>query len=453
MAILNRKNASIPGSDVHPVDRVLPLPKLGLFGLQHLLVMYASTVTVPVVVAAGLGLPQQDLIYLVAADLMLCGLGTLLQSLGIWNVGVKLPMVIGASYTGIAPMLVIGQGSDIQTMYGAILVAGLFTIAVAPLVSRLMRYFPPVVIGTAIVLIGIQLVPAGGKMIAGSKPDAPDFASVSFLLLALATATAILVCYRFLPRAVRPVSVLLGIVVGVAVAAVAGMVDTSPLGTGALVAVPDLMHFGVPRFDLVACLSLVLIQIILIVELAGQVTAAGEVVGKPVPDADLAKAVRADGVITAVGGGLVQSFMYVTFAQNVGILSITKVFSRFVTAAAGVLLLALSFFPVMGQVVAMVPRPVLGAAAVIMFGTIIVVGMQILAKVDFSQTSNLVIVAAGLGIGLLPTTINGFYGQVPDQLRPILGSGVAAGLFAAVLLNLLFHHVPQRRKRGADTTG
>lgn len=160
------------GPAPNPVDEVPSAWKLLVYGLQHLLVMYASTITVPVVVASALDLSQQDLVYLVTADLLLCGFGTLLQSLGIWRVGVRLPMVIGASYTGIAPMLIIGQGSGLQTMYGAVLVVGLATIAVAPLVGKMMRFFPPVVIGTTILLIGIQLIPAGAKMIVGTDPDA-----------------------------------------------------------------------------------------------------------------------------------------------------------------------------------------------------------------------------------------------------------------------------------------
>lgn len=431
-------------SAVHPVDARLPVHRLAVYGLQHLLVMYASTVTVPVVVAAGLGLSQSDLIYLVTVDLLLCGVGTLLQSVGVWKIGVRMPMVIGASYTGIAPMLVIGQGSDIQTMYGAVLVVGLATIVMAPLVSRTMRLFPPVVIGTGILLIGIQLIPAGGKMIVGTDPRNPDFGNPAHLLLALGTAAAIALCYRLLPAGLRPVSVLIGMIVGVIAAAATGSIDLSAVGSGSWMSLPDLLHFGAPRFDLVACLSLAVIQMVLVVELVGQVKAVGAVVGKDVPESALASAVRADGVVTALGGGVFQSFMYVTFAQNVGILSITKVVSRWVTATTGLMLLVLSLFPFMGQIVSSIPRPVLGAAAVIMFGTIAVVGIRILAAVDFTVTSNLVITASSLGVALLPATIPGFYSAVPTAVQQILGSGVAVGILVAVLLNLLFHHLPTR---------
>lgn len=422
----------------HPVDAVPSPLRLFFFGLQHLLVMYASTVTVPVVVASALDLSQADLIYLVTADLLLCGFGTILQSLGIWKVGVGLPMVIGASYTGIAPMLIIGQGSGLQTMYGAVLTVGLATIAVAPLVSRLMRFFPPVVIGTTILLIGIQLIAAGGKMIVGTDPEAADFASPSAIGLAAATALAILLCYRFLPPVLRPVAVLTGMVCGVAIAAITGALSFSGVGDGPLVSFPDLLHFGAPRFDPLAICSLAIIQIVLIVELAGQVNAVGDVVGKEVAPQRLAAAVRADGVVTALGGGVFQSFMYVTFAQNVGILTLTSVFSRYVAAATGIMLMGLAFFPIVGEVVAAIPRPVLGAAAVVMFGTIAVVGIRILGQVDFTDNAYVIITAAALGVALLPTTISGFHGQFPAAAKQLLSSGVATGICVAVLLNIAF---------------
>lgn len=430
-------DGGVPGPN--PVDEVPSAWKLLVYGLQHLLVMYASTITVPVVVASALGLSQQDLVYLVTADLLLCGFGTLLQSLGIWRVGVRLPMVIGASYTGIAPMLIIGQGSGLQTMYGAVLVVGLATIAVAPLVGKMMRFFPPVVIGTTILLIGIQLIPAGAKMIVGTDPGAAGFASPADIGLAAVTALAILLGYRLLPPLLRSLAVLIGMVAGTVIAAATGFLDLAGIGDTPAFSFPDLLHFGTPRFDVLAVCSLAIIQIVLVVELAGQVNAVGEVVGQEVSDRRLAAAVRADGVVTALGGGVFQSFMYVTFAQNVGILTITRMFSRYVTATTGALLMSLAFFPVVGEIVAAIPRPVLGAAAVVMFGTIAVVGIQILGQVDFGDTANVIIVAAALGVALLPTTVSGFYSQFPDAARQLLSSGVATGICVAVLLNILFH--------------
>jgi xanthine/uracil permease len=282
-------------------------------------------------------------------------------------------------------------------------------------------------------------------MITGSDPGAPDFANPTSLWIALVTVAVIVAGYRFLPPVARPLSVLVGIVVGTVVAAVAGRVDLSGVGGGPPVALPDLLHFGPPAFDVLASLSIAAIQIVLIVEVASQVNAVGEVVGKPVPDAALAAAVRADGVVTVLGGGVFQSFMYVTFTQNIGILSITKVYSRFVTATTGVFLVVLGFLPTMGQVVAAIPRPVLGAATLVMFGTIVVVGVQILGKVDFSSTADLVIAATALGVALVPRSIPGFYGHLPAQLAGLLGDGITVGIAVAFLLNLLFHHVPTRK--------
>jgi xanthine/uracil permease len=228
-------------------------------------------------------------------------------------------------------------------------------------------------------------------------------------------------------------------IAGTVIAAATGFLDLSGIGDTQAISFPDLLHFGAPRFDVLAICSLAIIQIVLVVELAGQVNAVGEVVDQEISDRRLAAAVRADGVVTALGGGVFQSFMYVTFAQNVGILTITRMFSRYVTATTGVLLMSLAFFPVVGEIVAAIPRPVLGAAAVVMFGTIAVVGIRILGQVDFADTANVIIVAAALGVALLPTTVSGFYSQFPDAARQLLSSGVATGICVAVLLNILFH--------------
>lgn len=436
-------SAAGPAAPGHPVDAVPPLGRLIPLGVQHVLVMYASTIAVPLIVAAGLGLPARDVVALVAADLLLCGVGTLLQSAGVWRVGARLPLVIGAAYNGVVPMVLIGAEYGIPVMYGSIVLAGVFMVAFAPLFGRLLRFFPPVVVGTTITLIGITLVPAGARMVFGGKPGDPAFGAPSGIALGGLTLLVVVLLYRFLPPLLGQLAILAGMVLVTAVALLAGQADFGGVGHGAVASAPEPFHFGYPSFDVVACLSLVLIQFVLMVETSGQVLAVGEAVERPASRRDVIAALRADGVVSTLGG-VFQSFMYITFTQNIGVVTLTRVRSRWVTATAGAILVLMSVFPVFGRVVASVPKPVLGGATLAMFATVAVVGLRILADVR-RDTANLVIVAVSLAVGLVPMAVPGAYDRLPQSARMFLDSGVAVGTLAAVLLNLLFHHLPWPR--------
>lgn len=422
-------------TNTHPVDERLGAARLAVLGFQHVLVLYAGAVAAPVVLAAGLGLSTADLVYLVATDLLLCGLGTLLQSLGVWRVGVRMPMVLGAAFTSVAPMLVIAQGHDIRTMYGSLLVSGVVMVLIAPLFAKLLRFFPPVVMGTAITLIGIQLLPVAAGMIAGVNPAKPGYGSPAALGLALVVIVVILLVHRFLPRLTQ-LAILIGILAGTILALALGQVDLSTVFQGPAIGFPNPFHFGLPRFDLVASLSLLIIMLVIMVECAGQVQAIGAAVDKPVGPADVAASLRADGLITVLAS-VFQSFMYVTYAQNIGMVSVSRVRSRYVTAVAGGIALVLSFFPIMGRIVSVVPQPVLGGAALVMVATVALVGMRILSTVDLRHGRNLIIVAVSLGIGLLPTVAPAFYSQFPPPAQLFLTSSVATGTVVAFVLNLV----------------
>ncbi|MBP2479177.1 xanthine permease [Crossiella equi] len=418
------------------MDERLGAGRLTVLGLQHVLVLYAGAVAAPVVLAAGLRLPAQDLVYLVATDLLLCGLGTLLQSLGVWKVGVRMPIVVGAAFTSVGPMLVIAQGHDIRTMYGSLLVAGVFMVLAAPLFGKLAHFFPPAVTGSAILLIGLQLLPVAANMVVGMNPQAPDYAAPATVGLGLAVVLLIVLCYRFLPERWRQVSILLGLVVGTALAALLGKADLSGVLSGPVLGLPDPFHFGLPRFDLVASLSLVIIAVVSMVEGTGQTRAVGEAVGKPVGAREIAASLRADGLVTCLAS-VFQSFLYINYAHNAGMVNVTKVRSRYVTAVAGAIALVLSFFPVMGRVVALVPQPVLGGATLVMVGSVAVIGIGILSEVDLRDSREMVVVAVAVGVGLLPIVQPAFYSQFPPAAQLFLNSSVATGTVVAFALNLL----------------
>ncbi|WP_218009556.1 nucleobase:cation symporter-2 family protein [Actinomadura kijaniata] len=426
------------------MDEVPRPGRLVPLGVQHVLVMYAGTIAVPLIVAAGLGLPHRDIVALVAADLLLCGVGTLLQSAGVLRVGARLPLVIGAAYNGVVPMVLIGTEYGLPVMYGSVVAAGLVMVAFAPVFGRLLRFFPPVVVGTTITLIGITLIPAGARMVFGGRPGDPGFGAVSGIVLGGLTLLLVVLLYRFLPPLASQLSILVALVVMTAGAALTGHADFGGVGGGPVAGLPEPFHFGIPSFHPVAALSLVLVQFVLMVETAGQVLAVGEAVDRPASRRDIAAALRADGVVTALGG-VFQSFVYITFTQNIGVVSLTRVRSRWVTACAGAILVLMSVFPVIGRVVAAVPGPVLGGATLAMFATVAVIGLRMLANAS-GDTPGLVIVAVSLGVGLVPMALPGAYDRFPQWAQLFLDSGVAVGTVTAVLLNLLFHHLPPLRR-------
>lgn len=437
--------------EVHPVDEVPSAGRLGALGLQHVLVMYASTIAVPFIVAAGLGLPNEAIVHLVAADLFLCGVGTLLQSIGVWKVGARMPLVIGASFNLIAPMLVIGNTYGIQVMYGSVLLSGIVVFFCAPVFVKIMRFFPPLVVGTAITLIGINLIPAGLGLIVGQNPESPSYGSLGDIGLAAICIVLVVLLYRLLPSFLSSLAILIALVLGAGVAFLLGRGDVSGILEGPIVSAPELFYFGLPEFNIIATLSMVIVWFVMMIESVGQIVAVGDLVEKPAKGQDVAKALRADGLTSALGG-VFQSFGYITFTQNVGVLSLTRVKSRFVTAVAGLILVVLGLFPVLGRVVAAIPEPVLGGVTLAMSATVAVIGIKILARVDYERVGNVVAVAVSLGIGVIPVLAPSFYQNFPKEAQLFLHSGVAAGAVSVFLLNLLFNHLHIGRRRHKDPT-
>ena len=195
---------------VHPVDEMLPLSKLFSYGLQHVLAMYAGAVAVPIILANALGLPTQDLIRLINADLFACGIATLIQTLGVGSGGARIPMIQGVTFASVAPMIIIGTEHGLPAVYGAIIVAGIFTFFIAPYFSRLIRLFPPVVTGTIVTIIGISLMPVAIMWIAGVNPEDPNYASATNLWLSGLTLLIVVLVNRFAKGFVSNLSVLIG---------------------------------------------------------------------------------------------------------------------------------------------------------------------------------------------------------------------------------------------------
>jgi len=448
--------AAEPRGETHPVDEVLPPAKLAVYGAQHVLAFYAGAVIVPILLASAIGLRGEDLVYLISADLLTCGIASLIQAVGFWKVGVRLPLLQGVTFTAVAPMIAIGNANGggvdgLLAIYGAVIVAGVVTFFAAPYFSRLLRLFPPVVTGTVITVIGITLLPVAAQQAGGGNPAAEDFGSFQNIELAAATLIFIVVLQRlFRGKFLASVAVLLGLVFGTAVAAIFGLVDMGGVSEANSVGVTTPFHFGLPTFGVAAIASMLIVMFITAVETTGDVFATGEIVGKPIRRKDIARAIRADGLATTLGGVL-NSFPYTAFAENVGLVRLTRVKSRYVVAAAGVFMIILGLLPKVAAVVAAIPAAVLGGAAIVMFGTVAVIGIQTLSRVDFHDDRNVIIVAVSLGLAMIPVAFPTFYQRFGSDVQTIVGSGITMGSLSAILLNLAFN-VLQRKPKAVEVT-
>jgi uric acid transporter len=452
-------------SEVHPVDQVLPIPRLLALGLQHVLVMYAGAVAVPLIVGRALKLPPEDVAFLISADLFACGLATLVQCLGFPGVGIRLPVMMGVTFASVGPMLSMATAPDIGLLgiYGSVITAGIFGILVAPFVSRLLPLFPPVVTGTIIMVIGISLMRVGINWAGGGIPTLtrivdgipgafpnPNYGQLQGIGISGFVLLVILALIKWGTGFIANVAVLLGIVAGAALASFLGVmhfdkVAAAPWGD---IVVP--FRFGVPQFHLVPVITMCIVMIVVMIESLGMFLALSEITGKAVDRDALTRGLRADGVGTLLGG-VFNTFPYTSFSQNVGLVGVTGVRSRWVTVTGGCIMLVLGLMPKLSALVEAVPLVVLGGAGLVMFGMVAATGARILTAVDFKNNRhNLFVVAISIGFGLIPLAAPGFFKNLPHDLQPLLESGILLCAVVAVLLNAFFNGVSGGATAEAD---
>jgi xanthine permease len=424
---------------VHPVDAVPPPGRLAALGLQHLFIMYAGAVTPPFVIGSALGMSATDIAQLVSANTIFAGLGTILTSVGVGPIGSRFPIVLGPSANTIGPLILIGKNNGLAALWSTCIMTGAAMAICAPIIGRLRRFFPPVVMGTMLALIGIMLIPIGVRLITNFKPN--EAVTTRDLVMAGGTIVATALLMRLLPVKLRQMSILAALIVATVVALIFGEADFSRVFQGDLVGLALPSSFGQFDFDLGAALSVIILMVVLMFEVLPQLVAVGEMVGREATRATVTGGILADGLTTLVGG-LFGAFPLVTFSQNIGVLGLTQTRSRFITTAAGVFLVLLGLLPPLGRLIAAIPGPIIGGVALVMFTTIAVVGVKILTGVDFNAPQNLFIVATSLGVGLIPMVAPAFYSAWPKNLQTIFDSPVGAGLISAVLLNLLFNVLP-----------
>lgn len=427
-------------TEARPEDERLPLGKTFVYGLQHILTMYGGVIAPPLIVGGAAGLSATDMSLLVTAGLFVSGLATILQTIGVGPLGARLPIVQGLSFASVSTMTAIAQDGGVRPIFGAIIVAGLIGLVLSSVFAKLVRYFPPVVTGTIITVIGLSLLPVTFNWAQGGNAKAADYGSMANIGLAGATVLIILVISRLFQGAISRLSILIGIVVGTVIAAFMGKLDFSKVGDGPIFSLPPIMHFGSPTFQIGAIISMTIVILVIMTETTADILAIGEIVGTPVDSKRVANGLRADMLSTAVAPAF-SAFPCSAFAQNVGLVALTGIKSRYVVAMGGGILAFLGLLPVVGRVIAAIPYPVLGGAGLVLFGSVAASGIKTLSRVNFDGNLNMVIVAVSLGMGMIPVAAPDFWHAFPTAVGTVMHSGISAAAVVAVVLNFLFNEI------------
>ena len=449
-------------TSVHPVDERLPVPRLATLGLQHVLVMYAGAVAVPLIIGRALKLSPEEIALLINADLFAGGIATLVQCIGVRHfVGVRLPVMMGVTFASVGPMLAMGTDPSVGILgiYGSVIAAGIFGVLIAPFISRLLPLFPPVVTGTIIMVIGITLMRiginwAGGglpmltKVVEGEKGlfANPAYGQLTGLAIALFVLCVILALTKWGKGFIANVAVLLGLIAGSVVASALGIMHFEKVAAAPWVDVILPFHFGMPTFHLIPILTMCIVMVVVMIESTGMFLALGDMTERKVDKKLLTAGLRADGVGTIIGG-VFNTFPYTSFSQNVGLVGVTGVRSRWVTAAGGLIMIILGLAPKLAALVESVPNVVLGGAGLVMFGMVAATGARILTQVDFKHNRfNLYVVAISVGFGMIPMVAPNFFSHLPHGLHPLLESGILLAAIVAVILNAFFNGVRSEKE-------
>ena len=424
-----------------PEHEFLGVSKSAAYGLQHVLTIYGGIIAPPLIVGTAAGLSGMEIGLLIAAALFVGGLATILQTIGIKYVGAKLPLVQGVSFAGVATMVaIVTTGGGLQAVYGAVIVASLIGFFLAPYFSKIIRFFPPVVTGCVITIIGLSLLPVAVRWMMGGNKAAPNWGSAENIGLAMVTLAVVIALNLSRHAAIRRLSILLAIVIGTLLAFIAGFGDFTKVSQGAWFQVPHFFAFGMPTFEVTAILSMLIVTLVIMTETTADIIAVGEIIGTDVDSKRISDGLRAD-MLSSAAAPIFGSFMQSAFAQNVGLVAITGIKSRYVVAAGGMILVVLGLLPIMGRFIAAIPVPVLGGAGLVLFGTVAASGIRTLAKIDYNEQKNLIIVATSLAAGMIPIIDHSFYADFPKWVQTLFHSGISSTCLMAIILNILFNHL------------
>ncbi|GKV67897.1 xanthine permease [Sporosarcina sp. NCCP-2716] len=421
--------------------------KTTLLGIQHLLAMYAGAVLVPLIVGGAIGLTPTQLTYLVSVDIMMCGIATLLQIMTNKYFGIGLPVVLGCTFTAVSPMIAIGSSFGLSAIYGSVIASGVIIVIISGFFGKLVKFFPPVVTGSVVTIIGITLIPVAITNMGGGQ-GAADFGSLHNILLSFGTLAFIVLVYRFSTGFLRAIAILIGMAAGTVAAIFMGVVDFTPIQEASYFHLTKPFFIAMPSFHWQPILTMTIVAMVSLVESTGVYFALGDICDEKIEQKNLAKGYRSEGLASVIGG-IFNAFPYTTFSQNVGLVQMSGVKSRKVLVITAGMLISLGFLPKVAALAIVIPNAVLGGAMVAMFGMVISQGIKMLSTVVVGSQDNAMIIACSVGIGLGVSVVPELFAKLPQGLQLLTSNGIVAGSVTAISLNIIFNMLPKRKRKKA----
>lgn len=423
----NRSKYELDGKP--PLKEAIPL------GLQHVFAMFLSNIAVPIILAKIVGLSDADLTVLVQSSMVMAGIATLIQTYPIWIFGAKLPIVMGSSFGFLPTNIAIASNYGISGLLGATFIGGLFGSLFGLFVKPLRRFFPKVVTGTVVLTIGISLLPTGITAMAGGS-GAEDFGSAKNWIVSLFVMTLVLLLNQFGRGMIKTSSILIAIIIGYFLALFLGMVEFTTISNASWFSIPKPFYFPL-EFKLGAIAPMIVMFVVTSVETIGDVTAItmGGADREPT-DRELSGAVLANGMTSSLAA-MFNSLANTSFSQNVGIITFTKMMSRFIVAVGSVFLIGAGLIPKLGALLSTLPQSVIGGASIIIFSQITLTGIDILTSEGLTARTKL-ITGLSLSFGLGLTQVPEAMAALPNFLATLFGgSSIVIACLVALTLNIV----------------
>ena len=430
---MSKTEASI--ENIYRLEGRVPVAKAIPFGLQHILAMFVANIAPIIIVAAACGLSASESAGLIQSAMIIAGIGTLIQLFPIWKIGSGLPIVMGISFTFVSVMCYIGPTYGYNAVVGAVLVGGIIEGVLGLFAKYWTKLITPVVAASVVTAIGFSLLSVGAASFGGGS-GSENFGSVENWILGVVTLLCCLLFHIFTKGYFKQLSVLFGLVVGYIVAICMHMVDFSAISGTSVIALPELLP-SKPEFNINAIVSVTLIFLVSATETIGDTSAlAVSGLGRDATTKETSGSIACDGFVSALSS-VFGCLPITSFSQNVGLVAMTKVVNRFTIATGAVIMILAGIFPIFGAVLATLPDAVLGGCTIMMFGTIVVSGIQMLGRCGYTQR-NITITALSLSIGLGFTQVPEIFAIFPRIVQTVFAENCVAVVFiVAIILNLV----------------
>lgn len=421
--------------NIYTLDGHVPLAQAVPFGLQHILAMIVANIAPIIIVTGACGLDASHSAMLIQCAMIIAGIGTLIQLFPIWKIGSGLPIVMGISFTFVSVFCYVGPAYGYPAIVGAVLIGGLIEGVLGLFAKYWMKLITPIVSASVVTSIGFSLLSVGAASFGGGS-GSENFGAPANWILGTVTLICCLLFHIFAKSYFKQLSVLFGLIVGYILAICMGMVDFSALHGVSVVALPSFLPFK-PEFDINAIIAVTLIFLVSATETIGDTSAlASSALDRNASEKETTGSITCDGFVSSISA-LFGCLPITSFSQNIGLVAMTKVVNRYAIATGAIIMIIAGVFPAVGALLATLPDAVLGGCTIMMFGMIVMSGIQMMSRCGYSQR-NITIASVSLSVGIGFTQAPELFEIFPQIIRTVFAENCVAVVFlVSVILNLV----------------